>query len=121
MAKSIRRVQPRSGERLVALTFDLCERADQISGYDGAVVDFLRREHVPATFFAGGKWMRTHAERAMQLMADPLFELGNHAWTHGNLRVLEGQKAENQIAWAQQEYALLRDALVRRAVAAGVL
>ena len=102
-------MQPRGGERLVALTFDLCERADQISGYDGAIVDFLRRERVPATFFAGGKWMRTHPERAMQLIADPLFEIGNHAWTHGNLRVLNGEKAEEQIAWAQQEYALLRD------------
>jgi peptidoglycan/xylan/chitin deacetylase (PgdA/CDA1 family) len=29
---------PRDGARLVALTFDLCERADQISAYDAAVV-----------------------------------------------------------------------------------
>jgi peptidoglycan-N-acetylglucosamine deacetylase len=120
MAKSIRRVQPRDGQRLVALTFDLCERADQISGYDGAIVEILRQERVPATFFAGGKWMRTHPERTMQLMADPLFEVGSHAWTHGNLRVLEGEKADTQIAWAQQEYALLRDALRKRAVEAGV-
>jgi peptidoglycan/xylan/chitin deacetylase (PgdA/CDA1 family) len=102
MAKSIRRVQPRDGQRLVALTFDLCERADQISGYDGAIVDVLRQERVPATFFAGGKWMRTHPERTMQLMADPLFEVGSHAWTHGNLRVLEGEKPETQIAWASR-------------------
>ena len=120
IARSIRRVQPPAGERLVALTFDLCERADLISGYDGVIVDFLRRERVPATFFAGGKWMRTHSERAMQLMADPLFELGSHAWTHGNLRVLQGEKAESQIAWAQQEYALLHDALAKQAEEAGI-
>lgn len=120
LAKSIRRVQPRLAERLVALTFDLCERADQISGYDGAIVDVLRGERAPATFFAGGKWMRTHAERTMQLMADPLFEVGNHGWSHGNLRVLTGAKAEDQIAWAQQQYALLRDTLARRAGNAGV-
>ena len=119
-AKSIRRVRPRGGERLVALTFDLCERADQISAYDGAIVDFLRRERVPATFFAGGKWMRTHPERAMQLIADPLFEMGNHGWTHGNLRVLTGGKAEDQIVWAQQEYAELRKSLAERATKAGV-
>src|SRR5512132_3841243 len=119
-AKSIRRVQPRGGERLVALTFDLCERADQISAYDGAIVDFLRRERVPATFFAGGKWMRTHPERAMQLIADPLFEMGNHGWTHENLRVLTGGKAEDQIVWTQQEYAQLRQSLAERATKAGV-
>ena len=119
-AKSIRLVPPRGGERLVALTFDLCERADQISGYDGATVDVLRRERVPATFFAGGKWMRTHPERAMQLIADPLFEIGDHGWTHGNLRVLTGGKAEDQIVWAQQEYTLLRQRLVERAAKAGV-
>lgn len=117
---SIRLVRPRGGERLVALTFDLCERADQISGYDGAIVDVLRRERVPATFFAGGKWMRTHPERAMQLIADPLFEIGDHGWTHGNLRVLTGGKAEDQIVWAQEEYTRLRQRLAERATKAGV-
>lgn len=117
---SIRRVKPRDGDLPVALTFDLCERADQTSGYDGGVIDALRRERVPATFFAGGKWMRSHPERAMQLIADPLFEVGNHAWTHGNLRVISGEKAWRQIAWAQQEYALLRADLARRAAQAGV-
>jgi peptidoglycan/xylan/chitin deacetylase (PgdA/CDA1 family) len=119
-AGSIRRVKPREDDRPVALTFDLCERADQSSGYDGGVVDVLRRERVPATFFAGGKWMRSHPERTMQLIADPLFEVGNHAWTHGNLRVMSGEKAWQQIAWAQQEYALLREDLAKRAATAGV-
>jgi peptidoglycan-N-acetylglucosamine deacetylase len=119
-AGSIRRVRPRGGERLVALTFDLCERADQISAYDGRIVDFLRRERVPATFFAGGKWMRTHAERAMQLIADPLFEVDNHGWTHGNLRVLTGGEAEDQIVWAQREYMELLKSLAERATKAGV-
>ena len=106
--------------RLVALTFDLCERADDVTGYDGAIVDTLRSEAAPATFFAGGKWLRTHPERAMQLIADPLFEIGNHAWTHGNLRVLAGEKAEQQITWPQVEYARLRKALAERATAAGL-
>jgi peptidoglycan/xylan/chitin deacetylase (PgdA/CDA1 family) len=119
-AGSIRRVVPRDGARLIALAFDLCERADQISAYDAAVVDFLRAQRVAATFFAGGKWMRTRAERAMQLIADPLFEVGNHAWTHGNLRVLSGKRTEEQIVWTQQEYAALRRIVAERATRAGV-
>ncbi|HYN38254.1 MAG TPA: polysaccharide deacetylase family protein, partial [Rhodospirillales bacterium] len=120
VAGSIRRVKPRDGDRPVALTFDLCERADQLSAYDGAVIDALRRERAAATFFAGGKWMRSHPERAMQLIADPLFEVGNHGWTHGNLRLMRGEAVRQQIAWTQQEFALLRAELARRAAAAAV-
>ncbi len=117
---SIRRVKPAGNAKVVALTFDLCERADDTAGYDGAIVDVLRKEKVPATFFAGGKWLRSHPERALQLIADPLFQVGNHAWTHGNLRVLAGERAEQQIAWTQAEYAILREELARRARAADI-
>ena len=61
---SIRRVET-AGAKLVALTFDLCELSDQTAGYDGEVVDALRAAKAKATFFAGGKWMRSHPKRAM--------------------------------------------------------
>lgn len=111
-ARSLRSVDPTSGEKLVALTFDLCEQADEVAGYDGDLVDTLRAHGTKATFYAGGKWMRSHPQRTMQLMADPLFEIGNHAWTHGNLRVLQGAEMEHQIDWTQAEYELLRDQLL---------
>ena len=44
-------------------------------------------------------------------MADPLFEIGNHGWTHGNMAVLKGQEMRNQILWTQTQYELLRDKL----------
>ncbi len=111
-ARSLRSVTPTKGEKLIALTFDLCEQADEITGYDGELVDTLRAHGVNATFYAGGKWMQSHPERTMQLMADPRFELGNHAWTHGNLRVLQGAEMENQIRWTKAEYERLRDQLL---------
>jgi len=90
---SIRGVEPADPQaRLVAPAFDLCEQANERSGYDTGVVDWLRAHRVKAASFAGGKWLRSHPERAMQLMADPLFEVGNHTWTHGNLRVIEGDE-----------------------------
>lgn len=101
---SIRRVQPWDNRKVVALTFDLCERADDVTGYDAQIVHYLRTAHVRAAFFAGGKWLRSHPERAMQLMADPLFEVGNHGWTHGNLHGLTGQRLRDQIVWAQAQY-----------------
>ena len=79
------------GRKLIALTFDLCEQPGEVAGYDGAIVDYLRKENVKATFFAGGKWLRSHEERARQLMADPLFEIGNHSEAHRNLRGARGR------------------------------
>ncbi|QNT70298.1 polysaccharide deacetylase family protein [Defluviicoccus vanus] len=117
---SIRRVKTENDEKLVALTFDLCERADDVAGYEGGIVDILREGRVPATFYAGGKWLRSHAERALQLIADPLFEVGNHGWTHGNMRVLEGEAAEQQVVWTMAEYEILRERLAARAEAKGV-
>jgi peptidoglycan/xylan/chitin deacetylase (PgdA/CDA1 family) len=112
---SIRRVRLPPGKNLIALTFDLCEQADDITGYDRGIVNYLRDNQIAATFFAGGKWMRSHPQRAMQLMADPHFEIGNHGWTHGNLRVLTGQKMQEQIVWTQAQYAKLRGELQQRA------
>ncbi|MEZ5838982.1 MAG: polysaccharide deacetylase family protein [Hyphomicrobiales bacterium] len=83
---NIRRVDLPAGVKLVALTFDLCETANEVAGYDGAVVEALRAADAHATFFAGGHWMATHPERTAQLMADPRFEIGTHSWSHRNLR-----------------------------------
>jgi peptidoglycan/xylan/chitin deacetylase (PgdA/CDA1 family) len=109
---SIRYVE--TDEKVVALTFDLCERNLERTGYDAEIVNYLRKERIKATFYAGGKWMRSHPEKTMQLMADPLFEIGNHTWTHGNMRVLKGQKMREQILWTQAQYKLLRDELERK-------
>jgi len=104
---SIRYV-PDPKKKIIALTFDLCERATEITGYDGAIVNYLRKNGVKATFYAGGKWMRSHPNKTQQLMADPLFEIGNHGWTHGNMRVLKGDRMKNQILWTQAQYEILR-------------
>ena len=71
--KVIRRVELPPGKKLVAFTFDLCEQPFEIAGYQGDIVDLLREHKVQATFFAGGKWLLTHPERAAQLVGDPLF------------------------------------------------
>jgi peptidoglycan-N-acetylglucosamine deacetylase len=117
---SIRRVKLPSDKKWVALTFDLCERADEVAGYDRSVINALRDKKVKATFYAGGKWMQSHPEQTMQLMADKRFEIGNHGWTHGNLRVLQGEPMREQIVWTQAEYERIWDNLQDKAQAAGV-
>ena len=117
---SIRGVKPAGDYKPIALTFDLCERADDVTGYDAGIVNVLRQEKVHATFFAGGRWMRSHPEKTLQLMADPLFEIGNHGWSHGNLGVLTDGKLADQILWTQAQYELLRETLRDRAMALNI-
>ena len=83
---AIRRVKLPPGKKLIAITFDLCETSGLVYGYDGPIVDYLRKHKVRTTFFASGKWLATHDERSQQLLADPLFEIANHGWTHRDMR-----------------------------------
>ena len=110
---SVRSVQPFEKHKVVALTFDLCEAEREKSGYDAGIVNCLRAHGIPATFFAGGKWMRSHPVEAMQLMADPLFEIGNHSWNHRNLAILDDGAARDQVFRTQTQYAALREHLER--------
>jgi peptidoglycan/xylan/chitin deacetylase (PgdA/CDA1 family) len=108
---AIRRVKLPPGRKLVALTFDMCEVTGEVTGYDTALVDYLRTNGIKATFFSGGKWMRSHPERTRQLMADPLFEIGNHAEAHRNLRLLSGNALSEEIEGPQRAYETQRLAL----------
>lgn len=101
---SIRRVNVPAGEKVIALTFDLCEQRGEIAGYDGRIIDYLRQQGVKATFFAGGKWMASHQTRTEQLMLDPLFEIGNHTETHANLRLLTPAAVRQEVLAPQKVY-----------------
>jgi len=114
LQNSIRDVKPLGGKKVVALTFDICEQRHEVTGYDADIFNYLRAYHISATFFISGKWMLTHKEKTMQLMADPLFEIGNHAWTHDDLRVEQGIKMDDQILWPQAQYELVREELAQR-------
>ncbi|MHC1702183.1 MAG: polysaccharide deacetylase family protein [Humidesulfovibrio sp.] len=117
---AIRRVHVGRGRKVVAVTFDLCERANNVAGYNNRIINLLRAKGLKATFFAGGKWMRSHPEKALQLMADPRFELGSHTWTHGNLALMDEAQIRTQMQPTQAQYTLLRQELARRAEARGL-
>ena len=111
MRGSIRSVKLPPGEKLLALTFDLCENTNEISGYDFEIIDTLRRLGVKATFFSSGKWLLHHTERAEQLLADPLFQVGAHSWTHRNLRLLSEDQVKADLALNLKADAHLRQSL----------
>jgi peptidoglycan/xylan/chitin deacetylase (PgdA/CDA1 family) len=111
---SIRSVELPEGEKLVALTFDLCETDADVAGYDGRIVDLLRAQGVKATFFAGGKWMETHPQRAQQLIADPLFEVGSHGLRHFDLSHVSEPVLHEEIGLTEAAFARARAALASR-------
>jgi peptidoglycan/xylan/chitin deacetylase (PgdA/CDA1 family) len=81
----------KNGDRskpLVALTFDMCQKPELPSWFDQGIYDALTQAQAPATFFMGGDWMRTHVAETRLLAGNPLFELGNHSWSHPDMSQL---------------------------------
>jgi peptidoglycan/xylan/chitin deacetylase (PgdA/CDA1 family) len=111
LGKSIRSVTLDQDKKWVALTFDLCEKENERAGYDRAVVTQLIENQIKATFYAGGKWMQSHPQETKELMTNPLFEIGNHTWSHGNLAVLRGEDMQQQILKTQSIYEEFRQEL----------
>lgn len=70
----------------IALTFDLCQTKTKPAGFDSTIVAILQEKQAAATFFSGGLWLQDHPQEAQLLANNPLFELGNHSWSHPDLR-----------------------------------
>ncbi|MER6917310.1 polysaccharide deacetylase family protein [Streptomyces sp. NPDC000594] len=76
-------------EPLVALTFDADMTADQGSRavrgerFDNPeLLETLRALKVPATVFMTGRWAEEYPDQAKEIGNDPLFEIGNHSYSH---------------------------------------
>jgi peptidoglycan-N-acetylglucosamine deacetylase len=85
----------------VALTFDLCQKPELPSWFDQGIYDVLTRYDVPATFFMGGGWMRSHVNETLLLASNPKFELGNHSWSHPDLPGLGEEIIDKEIIKTQ--------------------
>lgn len=85
----------------VAITFDLCQIPEYPAGFAPQIVETLERYNVPATFFLGGDWMRTHPNETLLLAANPRFELGNHSWSHPDFRELTDAQIGDEIVKTQ--------------------
>ena len=88
-------------QKTVALTFDACPAYGPLS-FDRKVFQTLVDSQVPATIFLSGKWMRAHKKEMEELTANPLFEFGNHSFSHHHMAdmpadsiVLEVQKVQH--------------------------
>ncbi|MFC8419656.1 polysaccharide deacetylase family protein [Streptomyces sp. NPDC057236] len=84
--------------KCIALTFDAGP-----SEHSARLLDILKEEQVPATFFLLG---RRHIERYPELvrrMADEGHEVANHTWTHRRLTDLEPDEIREELERPNQE------------------
>lgn len=94
---------PREPAR-IALTFDLCQVPGRPAGFDRGIIEVLQRNQVPATFFLGGDWMRTHPEETRLLAAEPRFELGDHSWSHPDFTRLDAAGIREQLDRSREQF-----------------
>lgn len=84
----------------VALTFDACSTWE-VTGYDPEVIEILEETKTPATLFLGGLWMLKYAEETKALYDNPLFELGNHSYSHPDLTRQDPSVIRQELGYTQ--------------------
>lgn len=70
-----------TNNKILALTFDACGGTHS-NKYDSELIEFLRREKIPATLFVSGKWIDDNNAIFLNLSKDTLFEIENHGFNH---------------------------------------
>ncbi len=70
-----------TNKKIIALTFDACG-TKLGDGYDAELIDFLKKEKIPATMFFTGLWIDANPAIFKQLASDTLFEIENHGLNH---------------------------------------
>jgi peptidoglycan/xylan/chitin deacetylase (PgdA/CDA1 family) len=83
---------------VVALTFDAGANADGVA----SILATLRRDHVPATFFLTGAFVREYPAAA-QAIAAAGGRIGDHTVSHPRLTQLSDAAVRQQILGAAQQ------------------
>ena len=81
----------------VALTFDDGPDAT----WTPQILDILKREHVPATFFIIGQNGQAHPQLVKRIVAEG-HDIGNHSFTHPNLGEIPGRLTELELNATQR-------------------
>jgi peptidoglycan/xylan/chitin deacetylase (PgdA/CDA1 family) len=70
-----------TSNKIIAFTFDACG-GKNANGYDAELINFLRKQRIPATLFVTGKWIDANYSTFVKLSKDPNFEIENHGFNH---------------------------------------
>ena len=70
-----------TNEKVIALTMDACGSPLGMA-YDEKLIDFLKKENIPATLFINARWIDKNLNTFKTLASNPLFEIANHGLEH---------------------------------------
>lgn len=87
-------------QKFIALTFD----DGPHPSHTPRLLDMLRRRNVKATFYVIGELVERYPQIVKRMVLEG-HEIGNHTWTHSNLKKL----SDNKVRW---EFNITRDAIV---------
>ncbi len=89
----------RGNERkpMVALMVNVSWGTEHLPG----MLQVLRSERVPATFFLDGSWLKKHPEEARALLKEG-HEIGNHGYSHPQMSKLSSARIREEISRTEQ-------------------
>ncbi|WP_062105690.1 delta-lactam-biosynthetic de-N-acetylase [Bacillus niameyensis] len=79
-------------EKIVYLTFD----NGYENGFTEQVLDVLKKEKVPATFFVTGHYLESAPDLAKRMVTDGHI-IGNHSWSHPDMTQIGDEKIKEEL------------------------
>lgn len=94
-------------EKIIYLTFD----NGYENGYTESILDTLKKEEVPATFFLTGHYLKSALPLVKRMIADG-HGIGNHSYDHPNMANLSEQRMKEE--WTKFDKLLRKETGVER-------
>ena len=79
-------------EKVVYLTFD----NGYENGYTEKILDVLKKENVPATFFVTGHYLESAPDLVKRMVKEGHI-IGNHSWSHPDFTQLNDEKIKEEL------------------------
>lgn len=93
-----------SGDKVIYLTFD----NGYEQGHTGDILDVLKKNGVPATFFVTGHYVEEEPE-LVKRMVDEGHIIGNHSYHHPDFTVISKQSMQEELESLEQAVAKVSD------------
>lgn len=85
-------------KKVIYLTFD----NGYENGYTEKILDVLKKEQVPATFFVTGHYLETAPELAKRMVQEGHM-IGNHSWSHPDFTQISDEKIREELDRVKQK------------------
>lgn len=93
-----------SGDKTVYLTFD----NGYEEGYTDDILDVLKKEKVPATFFVTGQYVKTSPD-LVKRMVDEGHIIGNHSYHHPDFTIMNKEAIQKELEELEEAVAEVSD------------